>query len=341
MRARRAVPPVPGSSACWWRPRRPPTAAPPRSSRGRARRCSRASPASSPSLGIARVHVLTRPAWADAIARRRRRRARCTRARAADDLRAIGRIAAERGGPARGRLRRHRHPARGAGRPARRAAASAPACSPPAATPRARSASRPARAAGASSRPARPTTPCARPTGTFLGVLKVAPADRPGVAPVAERLAALVEPRRRADWQEELDYKAGHWHRMLALFSLDRERGEPAPPREELDAVAAHARGRRRARAPARDRAGRRRPRCCSSAHALRRARRRLAPALAVLGPPRLAGRARSAPRPRSSSTTRTASCSTRRSRARTASSPRSSSRPTRSTSPAGRRAGG
>ena len=60
-----------------------------------------------------------------------------------------------------------------------------------------------------------------RPTGTFLGVLKVAPADRPGVAAVAERLAALVEPAPPADWQEELDYKAGHWRRMLALFAID------------------------------------------------------------------------------------------------------------------------
>ena len=76
-----------------------------------------------------------------------------------------------------------------------------------------------------------------RPTGTFLGVLKVAPADRPGVAPVAEQLAALVEPAPPADWQEELDHKAGHWHRMLALFAA-RERGEEAPEREALDAAA-------------------------------------------------------------------------------------------------------
>ena len=180
-----------------------------------------------------------------------------------------------------------------------------------------------------------------KPTGTFLGVIKVAPADRPGVAPVAQRLAALVDPP-AADWREELDYKAGHWRRMLALFSLDRERGAPAPPTR-----GARRRRRSRPRTPPSSSAGARSRRddvtalllvglVRSSVHIT--ASR---PALAVLGPPRLAGRARSAPRPTSSSTTRTASCSTRRSRDRTASSPRSSSRPTRATSRAGRRGAG
>jgi hypothetical protein len=68
-------------------------------------------------------------------------------------------------------------------------------------------------------------------------VLKVAPDDRPGVAPVAQRLATLVEPAPPADWQDELDYNAGHWHRMLALMAMDRQPGEPAPPHEELDAM--------------------------------------------------------------------------------------------------------
>ena len=77
-----------------------------------------------------------------------------------------------------------------------------------------------------------------RPTGTFLGVVKVAPADRPGVPAVTERLAALVEAGPSPDWQEELAFKTQHWHRMLALASIDRERGEPAPPREQLDAIA-------------------------------------------------------------------------------------------------------
>ena len=76
------------------------------------------------------------------------------------------------------------------------------------------------------------------PTGTFLGVVKVAPADRPGVPAVTERLAALVEAGPSPEWQEELAFKTQHWHRMLALAAMDRERGEPAPPREQLDALA-------------------------------------------------------------------------------------------------------
>ncbi len=272
--------------------------------------------------------MLTRPAWSDAVGRRRRRR-RCTRARAPPTTCArspasppsasgplvvayadivtqrevlAGLLAEPRIAHRRPHHRRHRRAAR--------------------------TASRRARSRGRIVSAGSPYHAVRRPTGTFLGVLKVAPADRPGVAPVAERLAALVEPAPPADWQEELDYKAGHWHRMLALFAMDRAPGEPAPGREVLDAADAVAGGRRRARAPARDRARRRHRAAARRAHPLGRARRRLAPALAVLGAPRLAGRARARRGRRSSSTTRTASCSTRRSRARTASSRRSSSRP-------------
>ena len=71
---------------------------------------------------------------------------------------------------------------------------SAPACSPPAAERRRpfgfKTRSNRGRIVSAGS----PYHAVRRPTGTFLGVLKVAPADRPGVAPVAERLAGLVEP---------------------------------------------------------------------------------------------------------------------------------------------------
>jgi hypothetical protein len=75
-----------------------------------------------------------------------------------------------------------------------------------------------------------------KPTGSFLGVLKVAPAERVLVAPLAERLAELVDPP-AADWQDELDYKAGHWRRMLAMSTIPREPGAPSPPREVLDAA--------------------------------------------------------------------------------------------------------
>ena len=120
-----------------------------------------------------------------------------------------------------------------------------------------------------------------------------------------------------------------------------RERGEPAPEREALDAAAlspedAAELERRRAIAPDDVTSlllvGVIRSGVHVSASRLR--------SLFWARPGSPAG-ARARRARRSSSTTRIASCSTRRSRARTASSPRSSSRPTRSTSPAGRRAGG
>ena len=184
---------------------------------------------------------------------------------------------------------RHRHPHH------RRRASRAPAASDA------------ARAAGASSRAGSPYHAVRKPTGTFLGVIKVAPADRAGVAPAAQRLAELVDPPRRRTGGEELDHKAGHWRRMLALFSLDaRARRRPAPPREELDAVPltpedAAELERRRAIAPDDVTALLLVGLVRSSVHI-----GRLAPALAVLGPPRLAGARCSAPRPTSSSTTRT-----------------------------------
>jgi hypothetical protein len=75
------------------------------------------------------------------------------------------------------------------------------------------------------------------PTGTFLGVMKVAPSDRPEVVEVAERLAALVDPGPPPEWEEELAYKAGQWHRNLALLAMERPRCELVPPREVLDAT--------------------------------------------------------------------------------------------------------
>ena len=103
---------------------------------------------------------------------------------------------------------------------------------------------------------------------------------------------------------------------MLALFALDRERGAPAPPREELDAASltpedAAELERRRAIAP-------------DDVTALllvglvRSGVHIAASHLRSLFWARPARRSRSsAPRPTSSSTTRTACCSTRRSRAR------------------------
>ena len=251
---------------------------------------------------------------------------------AGDDLRAIGRSPRARCGPARGRLRRRRHPARGARRAAPRPAhphrhphhrrhRRAPA-----------SASRPARAAGASSPPARRTTPCAGRTATFLGVLKVAPADRVGVAPVAERLAALVDPpaarvaggARLQGRPLAADARAVRARRASAATTARRRaRSSTPPPLTPEDAAELE---RRRAIAPRR-----RRPRCCSSGSCARACTSAPRTCARCSGPARGSPSALAARRrPDRSSTTRTASCSTRRSRDRTASSPRSSSARTR-----------
>ena len=189
------------------------------------------------SLGLEHVHVLTRPAWAEAV------RAAGADVRvhagegAADDLRAIAAIAAEATGPlvvAYGDIVTQREVLAGL------------LAEPKIRTGVLTTGGRAARPFGFKTRSNRgrivsagsPYHAVRRPTGSFLGVLKIAPDDRLGVAPVAERLAALVEPGPPADWREELDYKAGHWHRMLALRAMDRAPGEPAPALQALDAAA-------------------------------------------------------------------------------------------------------
>jgi Family of unknown function (DUF5941)/CDP-alcohol phosphatidyltransferase len=58
-----------------------------------------------------------------------------------------------------------------------------------------------------------------RPTMRFLGVLKVAPANREALADVAGRLATLAEPPLSSDWREELRSKAGAWRLQLARLA--------------------------------------------------------------------------------------------------------------------------
>src|SRR3954451_21888537 len=77
----------------------------------------------------------------------------------------------------------------------------------------------------------------AAPNGTFLGVLKVAAADRERLAEVAERLAGILEPGVPAAWQEELTAKGERWRRMLVRRAFKRAGVEP-PEREALDTVA-------------------------------------------------------------------------------------------------------
>ena len=302
---------------------------------------------SSPSLGVERVHVLTRPAWAPTRSRRtaaacevharrgaRRRPARDRRASpptaAAALVVAYADIVTQRevlaGLLAEPRMA-HRHPH---DRRPRRAAVRLQDARAP----------RPHRLGAA-----RPTTPCAARPATFLGVLKVAPADRPASPAVAERLARARRAgaaRRLAGGARPQGRAAGAG--MLALLADDASRGEE--PRADARGAATPPRCRRRT-PPSSSAAARSAPDDVAALLLVGLIRAgvhvgAVAPAHAVLGAARCRRRrARARRARRSSSTTRTASCSTRRSRARTASSPRSSSRPTRSTSRAGRRAAG
>jgi Family of unknown function (DUF5941)/CDP-alcohol phosphatidyltransferase len=190
-------------------------------------------------LGVDRIHVLTRPAWKAAIDGALGGAARVevhAGERPADDLRAIGRLAAEAGGAlvvAYADVITQREVLAGLLTDPRVATGILSTGGPIARPFGFRTRARRGRIVSAGS----PYHAVRNPTGTFLGVLKIAAADRPAVAAVAERLAALVEPGPPADWEAELDGKAGHWRRMLALFATDRVPGDPTPPRELLDAA--------------------------------------------------------------------------------------------------------
>ena len=68
------------------------------------------------------------------------------------------------------------------------------------------------------------------PNGTFLGVLKIAPAQRVALAEVAEQLAGLVDGDLPPGWQDELDHKADRWklalHRRALRALVDPEQAE-------------------------------------------------------------------------------------------------------------------
>jgi Family of unknown function (DUF5941)/CDP-alcohol phosphatidyltransferase len=74
-----------------------------------------------------------------------------------------------------------------------------------------------------------------RPTGTFLGVLKVAPADVPALVAAAQRLAPL-SAAPPAAWLQELDRKEATWRLALARLAaggeleLDEEDASQAAP---------------------------------------------------------------------------------------------------------------
>ena len=183
------------------------------------------------------------------------------------------------------------------------------------------------------------------PNGTFLGVLRVVPADLAALATAAERLAPLVDDVPEA-WLQELDRKVSRWHSAL---SRDEEEGGddfagPDEP-EEADDDAPDADGDMTALSDADE--TRLRTRVAAAPED--------AVALLLVGLVRdhvditpvylrrlfwarpLTPEAAARPPSASPATTSTGCCSIRPSRAPTASSRRSSSARTRSTSPAGR----
>ena len=233
VRTRRAVPPVPGSSAVLVATAALADGGPAALQEWEGETLLSRLVAQFASLGIAQLHVLTRPAWADAVRAAADGAELHAGASPADDLRAIGRIAESASGPlvvAYADVVTQREVLAGLLQEPRIRTGILTTGGTVARPYGFKTRARRGRIVAAGS----PYHSVRKPTGTFLGVIKIAPADRVGVAPVAQRLAELVDPP-AAEWREELDYKAGHWRRMLALSAIPREPGAPSPPREELD----------------------------------------------------------------------------------------------------------
>jgi Family of unknown function (DUF5941)/CDP-alcohol phosphatidyltransferase len=189
------------------------------------------------SVGAAVVHVITRPEWAASVERALERSAAgravlaggTVRVERSDDpssdLRAIARIAREAAG---GVLVAHGEVV------TQREALAGLAADPRVSTGVLATVGRVGRPFAQRTRSARgrvisaasPYHAVHRPTTTFLGVLKVADADRAALVDAAERLADLVSPPLPEGWEDELQRKMGIWRAVLARAAW----------REEMDA---------------------------------------------------------------------------------------------------------
>ena len=74
-----------------------------------------------------------------------------------------------------------------------------------------------------------------KPTTTFLGILKVADADREQLVVAAERLAELVSPPLPEGWEEELERKQGIWRAVLARAAWREEMDAERPDADLFD----------------------------------------------------------------------------------------------------------
>jgi hypothetical protein len=199
------------------------------------------------SLGVAELHVLTRPAWEEDV-RRAAPGATVHPSPAVDaDLRAIAELSGDAGVVvALADVVTHREALAGLLADPRIGTGVLSGRGPAARSLPFRVRGRRGRVVSAGS----PYHAVHRPTGAFLGVLKVAGPDRAALVEVAGRLAALAaappEP-----WRAELDRKTGTWRQMLAQWAaaaqageaMDEDapdeppEGEPVPPTEvELSA---------------------------------------------------------------------------------------------------------
>src|SRR3954451_7689110 len=199
VRARRAVPPVPGSSAVLVATAALAGGGPAALQAWEGETLLSRLVAQLSSPGIARLHVLPRPAWADAVRAAADGAELHAGSSPADDLRAIGRIAEGAVGPlvvAYADVVTQREVLAGLLQEPRIRTGVLTTGGTVARPYGFKTRARRGRIVSAAS----PYHSVRKPTGTFLGVLKVAPADRLGVAPVARRLAELVDPP-PADWQ--------------------------------------------------------------------------------------------------------------------------------------------
>jgi len=73
------------------------------------------------------------------------------------------------------------------------------------------------------------------PNATFLGVLKVGAPDRVRLIEVVERLTELVRGPLPPAWEEELAAKGERWRRWLAVTAIVRAGGEAPPPEARDD----------------------------------------------------------------------------------------------------------
>jgi hypothetical protein len=187
------------------------------------------------SVGAGAVHVVTRPEWAAAVERALDGGATVERSDdPSSDLRAIARIAREADG---GLLIAHGEVV------TQREALAGLAADPRVATGVLATVGRIGRPFAQRTRSARGRVVSAaspyhgvnRPTTTFLGVLKVADADRPALIDAAERLAELTAPPLPPGWDEELERKKGVWRAVLARAAWRQEMDAESPLDGDLD----------------------------------------------------------------------------------------------------------